>query len=103
MKTRALLTMFALNVTFIACSRHPAAAPQTMRPQGSPPQYTEDDVRKLIVPGTTREAIPDAAHGELSGPVQFFLPALLIAAVLLSVVLVAGFYFTRPRSTPNSQ
>ena len=47
--------------------------------------------------------VPDAAHGELSGPVQFFLPALLIAAILLSVVLVVGFHFTRPRSTPNSK
>lgn len=44
---------------------------------------------------------PDSAHGELSGPVQFFLPALLVAAILFSIVLVAGFYFKRPRSAPN--
>ncbi len=47
--------------------------------------------------------VPDAAHGELSGPMQFFLPALFIAAILLSVVLVAGFYCTRSRSTTNSK
>ena len=39
---------------------------------------------------------PDAAHGDLSGPVGFFLPALLITAVLLSLVLIAVSYFTPP-------
>ncbi len=46
--------------------------------------------------------VPDAANGELSGPVGYFLPRLLVAAVVLSVALTAGFRFALPRTTPNS-
>ena len=45
--------------------------------------------------------VPDAAHGEFSGPALYFLPRLLIAAIFVSVVLAVTFFLTHPRSTPT--
>ncbi len=42
---------------------------------------------------------PEAVHGEISGPVLYFLPWLLVFAVFISAVtiLVLMFLFFRPR------
>ena len=45
--------------------------------------------------------VPDAAHGEFSGLALYFLPRLLIAAILVSVVIAAMFLSTHLRSTPT--
>lgn len=45
--------------------------------------------------------VPDAAHGEFSGPALYFLPRLLIAAILISLILAAAFLSTQLRSTPT--
>jgi hypothetical protein len=46
--------------------------------------------------------VPDAAHGEFSGPATYFLPRLLVAAILLTAGLVAALFFIHRRTTPNS-
>jgi hypothetical protein len=46
------------------------------------------------------ETVPGADHGEMSGPVLFFLPRLLVAAVLVSSFVLAASaisYFMRLR------
>ena len=45
--------------------------------------------------------VPDAAHGELSGPAHYFLPRLLIAALILSVVFAATFFYGQSCHTPK--
>jgi hypothetical protein len=50
-------------------------------------------------------AVPDAAHGEFSGPALYFLPRLLIAAILVSIGLAVAFLSIHLRSTqtPNGR
>jgi len=45
--------------------------------------------------------VPDAVHGEFSGPANYFLPRLLLGAIVLTVVLVAAFAVWR-RTTSRS-
>ena len=46
--------------------------------------------------------VPGAAHGEVSGPANYFLPRLLFAAILLTLVLVAAFFSIWRYTPPNS-
>ena len=50
MKARSLLAILVLVASLSGCSRHPLI-------RNTSYQYTEDDVRKFVLPGTPREAI----------------------------------------------
>ena len=45
--------------------------------------------------------VPDALHGEFSGPAFYFLPRLLTAAISLSLLLVSAWFFVRSNTTRN--